>query len=397
MKKRQLTLSRRTVLTGGLNAGLSATLLSASGIASAHQGTSQTPPKLIVIILRGAMDGLGAVPVIGAGAGGEALRRYRKDLISARAVPVFEGFALHPALKNMSRYAASGQARILHAASGPYRERSHFLAQDLLESGTGRLMTKDGWLNRALRNAPSALQAVAIGSATPHIVKGGAPVTSWSPATLPQASEDTAARLLKLYEADPALESALAQSLALSKTVGDGGGARSGARAAKGNFVALATAAGRLIGAAGGPDIGVLSLTGWDTHVNQVNSLERQLSKLDAALGALETTLGTYWNSALITVVTEFGRTVRQNGTLGTDHGTGGAAFVLGGALKGRGLIGDWPGLESSQLYENRDVFPVNDLRGLFMAALHQQFGFSYRALEKTIFPRSSGLPRFTL
>lgn len=386
MSARKLDISRRVLL----GSGLSAALISASGAASASTANGN---KMVVIILRGAMDGLGAVPVIDRDAGGEILARFRPDLIEASSTPIGEGFALHPALSNIARLVHKGQGRIMHAAAGPYRERSHFLAQDLLESGTDKFMSQDGWLNRALQYGPSALQAVAVGSSTPHIVKGSASVASWSPPVLPEANEDTVARLLELYGSDPLLEKALAQSIQLSGTANmDGGSA-----AARGDFSAITEAAARLLRPAGGPDIAVLSLSGWDTHASQANLLGRQLGRLDEAVLTLETTLGAHWNKTLVTVVTEFGRTVRQNGTKGTDHGTGSAAFVLGGALRGRGLIGDWPGVSERQLFENRDLYPANDVRAIFMAALRQQFGFSRAILTTQIFPDAAGLALLSL
>ena len=386
MTKRNLHISRRVLL----GSGLSAALVSSSGVASARTVSGN---KMVIIILRGAMDGLGAVPVMGSDAGGEALSRFRPDLIDKNAVPFSEGFFLHPSLSNVAHLVRKGQGRIMHAAAGPYRERSHFLAQDLLESGTDKFMSRDGWLNRALQFGPSALQAVAVGSSTPHIVKGPASVASWSPPVLPEANDDTVARLLELYGSDPLLETALAQSVQLSGTAMMGGGSK----AARGDFSAITEAAARLLLPAGGPDIAVLSLSGWDTHASQPNLLGRQLKKLDDALLTLETTLGVHWKNTLVTVVTEFGRTVRQNGTKGTDHGTGSAAFVLGGAVRGRGLIGDWPGLSERQLFENRDLYPANDIRSLFMAGLSQQFGYSRADLSRHVFPQSTNLPIMTL
>jgi uncharacterized protein (DUF1501 family) len=387
MTTRKLNISRRVLL----GSGLSAALLSASGIASANV---QSGNKVVIIILRGAMDGLGAVPVVGREAGGDALRRFRPDLIDAASTPLGEGFVLHPSLTNVARLIRKGQGRVMHATAGPYRERSHFLAQDLLESGTDKFMSRDGWLNRALQHGPSALQAVAVGSSTPHIVKGPASVASWSPPVLPEASDDTVARLLEMYGSDPQLETALAQSIELSGTAMSENMGRTENKTARGDFKAITEAAARLIKPAGGPDIAVLSLSGWDTHASQANLLGRQLGKLDEALLALETTLGPQlWDKTLVTVVTEFGRTVRQNGTKGTDHGTGAVAFALGGAVRGRGLMGHWPGLSEAKLFENRDLYPANDVRSLFMAGLEQQFGFTRQQLSTHVFPDTAGLP----
>ena len=379
MIKRKLNISRRILL----GSGLSAALVGASGAASAKTISGN---KLVVIILRGAMDGLAAVPVIGRDAGGEALLRFRPDLIDPAATPLSEGFALHPALPNVARLIRKGEGRVMHAAAGPYRGRSHFKGQDILESGTQTSTSRDGWLNRALQHGPSALQAVAVGSATPHIAKGPASIASWSPPVLPEANDDTVARLLELYGADPILEQALAQSISLSDTAM----MKRGGKAAQGDFKSITGAAARLLSPAGGPDIAVLSLSGWDTHAGQVNLLGRQLAKLDDALLTLEQALGRHWDKTLVTVVTEFGRTVRQNGT-------GSTAFVFGGAVRGRGLLGSWPGIARHQLFEDRDLYPANDVRAIFMAALSQQFDYSRQDLTAHVFPGTAGLAPLSL
>lgn len=377
MTHRKLSITRRSALLG-MGA------LTFASTRAAFGETAANGNKLVIVILRGALDGLAAVPKLD----DSHLHGYRKDLIPADARRLTGGFGLHPALEQMHGMFLAGEASILHAVAGPYRDRSHFLAQDLLEAGTLSDVTSDGWLNRALQSAPVPLSAVSIGPTTPLILRGSHSAGSWSPPALPEAGDDTIARLMKIYENDMLLGPALQEAVALEDIAG--GGMQ---RAGRGNdYKQALSAAGRLLAAPGGPDIAVTSLGGWDTHAGQTGALNNRLRLLDEAIGALKQELGTAWQKTAVAIVTEFGRTVRQNGTRGTDHGTAGAAFLLGGAIKGGKILGDWPGLKPSDLYENRDLRPANDLRGLFKGLLDKQFGFGAKALGSDIFPSSSSV-----
>lgn len=374
---RSLSLSRRTLLTSLGAMGL--TFLAPTRAFS----QTATKAKLVVVILRGAMDGLAAVPKLD----DPHLRQHRTNLVPNDTRPLRNGFALHPNLETVHGLFQSGDAVIVHALAGPWRDRSHFRAQDLLESGTDRTVTKDGWLNRALQVAPSPLTAVSIGPAQPLILRGKAPASSWSPPMLPEADDDTIGRLMDLYAEDDLLGSALAEAIQVDAVAGDA------AKGLRGNqFVAPMGAAGRLIATEGGPNIAVVSLGGWDTHANQNGVLGNRLRQLDQGIAKLKEELGDHWRHTAIAVVTEFGRTVRQNGGQGTDHGTGGVAFVMGGAVKGGRMVGDWPGLAPNRLYENRDLYPANDMRGLFASLLQDQFGLTNRETARSVFPGSTGV-----
>ncbi len=377
------TFTRRAILAGigGVTLASSAGALAAPSAAGGN--------KMVLVILRGAMDGLGAVPRISE----DRLRDYRRDLVSNQSLDLSDGFALNPALKTLHQLYQSGDASILHAVAAPHRNRSHFLAQDLLETGTQGDIVEDGWLNRALQAAPVPLTAVSIGSTTPLVLRGKAAITSWSPPVLPEADDGTIARLMDMYANDEVLGPALLAATEIDEVAGDMMERQRGTP----KDAILLSAAGRLLSAEDGPDIAVVALTGWDTHANQNGALGRRLGDLDAGLAALKTELGAAWNKTQIAVVTEFGRTVRQNGTRGTDHGTAGAAFLLGGAVKGGKILGDWPGLEEGQLYENRDLRPATDLRGLFKAVLAEQFGFGAQTLASHVFPDSLSAPVLAL
>jgi uncharacterized protein (DUF1501 family) len=366
----------RRVFLSGLGA---VTFLSASDSYAA----SQARPKLLLVILRGAMDGLYAVPKLD----DPNLQRHRPSLIPQETRALSDGFALHGAFNTLHSWYQAGEASIVHALAGPWRDRSHFLAQDLLESGGIETVAAQGWLNRALQAEPS-LSAVSIGPATPLILSGKAPASSWSPPVLPEASEETLARLLALYEGDAPFQSALAKSIETDAIASGIGMMKRGGGTA--NFAPPLEGASRLLAAANGPDIAVVSLDGWDTHSGQAGKLARAFKALDDGLAKAKTALGQTWQHTTIACVTEFGRTVRENGSKGTDHGTAGTAFLAGGGIRGGKMLGDWPGLSPAALFEDRDLAPVNDMHGLFKALLTQLYGFDRNQLAR-VFPYTKG------
>ena len=359
--------------------------------------------KFVLVILRGAMDGLAAV----APYGDPHYRAARGKLALAApgeaggVLPLTDGFGLHPNLTFLHAQWNGGALAILPACASPYRERSHFDGQDVLETGAAEVFgASDGWLGRALTALPlgEAREAVAISSALPLVLRGSTSATSWAPSFAPSASDDTLNRLMDLYAADAILGPALASAIetnAIASASGmdsmDGNGRRAGPGAYKG----FAEAAGRLLSAEGGPAAAVLSFDGWDTHANQGaanGQLALRLAGLDAALSALKDGLGPHWQKTVVAVVTEFGRTVAENGTGGTDHGTGSTAFLLGGAVSGGKFAGDWPGLAPKALFEGRDVMPANDLRSVFMAVLKDHWGLERGLMTRTVFPDAGGV-----
>ena len=367
MIKLRPILTRRTFLAG---LGTVTMLSSGAGFASPSDNPGY---KLIIVILRGALDGLSAVQPKDS-----QTRKLRPDLISQNALSLNSLFELNRSLGNLGKFYHSGEAAIIHAIAGPWRDRSHFLAQDLLESGSAEKVLKEGWLNRALQVSPIPLKAVSIGTSSPLILQGTAPFDSWSPSILPEVDDDTINRLSEMYSNDRVLDSALKNAVALNQKLMP---KQPGRR----DSTPLAAAA-RLLKKGATADIAVISLTGWDTHDNQLGRLERRLSQLDAGLKTLKEELGSVWKKTMIAVVTEFGRTVRQNGTRGTDHGTASVAFVLGGRVRGGRVLGAWPGLSPNRLYENRDLYPANNLTALFKGLLRDQFGFGFVDLTHHVF-----------
>jgi uncharacterized protein (DUF1501 family) len=370
-------------------------------------------PRLLVIVLRGALDGLGAVAPVG-DPDWVGLRGDRALLLDGKtpALPLDSFFALNPAMPNLYRLYKAQQASIVHATATPYRERSHFDGQDVLESGISRPGAVDsGWLNRALVALESGGQvdlrgsrALGVGAVTPLVVRGRAPVMSWVPQKLLPASDDTRARLMDLYQhTDPKLAAALDARIHLAAlglntkiddpTSDDAALVPPGIARVRAYVADVAGAAARYLAKPDGPRVGAAGFVGWDTHINEgaaSGQLANLLGALDGALAAIETNMGDAWRETVVAVITEFGRTARINGTDGTDHGTGTVAFLAGGALQGGRMVADWPGLKVAQLHEGRDLKPTTDLRAVLKGLLRDHLRVEERVLASTVFPDSA-------
>lgn len=331
------------------------------------------PERFVLVILRGALDGLAAVQPYG----DPDLAQWRPGLLvpDAELLKLDGFYALHPALASMHALYAASELEIFHAVATPYRERSHFDAQNVLETG---LEAPDpgasGWLNHlAGRVQASEPGAMAVGQVMPKVLQGQYPVGSWTPDTLPALDDSTLRRLQRLYAQDAYLDSRLQHALQAEALL-DGAAMGMGSNG-RGGFAELAAAAATFLRQEHGPAIAVLELGGWDTHANQgaaQGQLAQRLVELDTGLARLRQELGTRWYDTQVLVVTEFGRTVAANGSGGTDHGTASVAFRLGGAVTGGHVRADWPGLRAEQLYLGRDLQPTMDLRQLFdEAAIH--------------------------
>jgi uncharacterized protein (DUF1501 family) len=364
-------------------------------------------PRFLVVVLRGALDGLAAVAPVG----DPEWQRLRGDKAlmpsgATAALPLDSFFALNPAMPNLHRLYKSGAATIVHASATPYRERSHFDGQDVLESGLGSPGAVDsGWLNRALASLQPAgrvtgggKDAFAIGPIAPLVVRGPAPVLSWTPRRLPPASDDTLTRVLDLYRhTDPTLARALEERLGLA-TIARAGGMdgqqprAAGAGQVRAYFAESAGTAAKFLARPDGPRIGALAFDGWDTHADEgvVNGrLANLLAALDGAIAAIESEMKETWRDTVVAVITEFGRTARINGTDGTDHGTATVALLAGGALKGGRVVADWPGLKPANLHEGRDLKPTTDLRGVLKGVLKDHLRLEEVVLASKVFPES--------
>ena len=390
--------SRRDILKA---AGAGAIATGIPGIAFAK---ADTDSRFVLVILRGAADGLALVAPYGDGnynkvRGELALPSPGKD----GGLNKLDGmFGLHPGLPGVFEEYQKETALIVHAIASPYRDRSHFDGQDVLENGASAVGSlRDGWLNRALLPLGGSLgneAAIAMAQNTPLVLRGKNSVTSWAPSQLPDADESTLHRLQDLYADDDFFATRLAQALK-SQEIADEqenmGRMRSRGNDAR-QMLNLMQATARFLLADNGPRIAVLEAGGWDTHANQgttAGALANRLAGLDAGLTALRDELGETWSKTVVAVVTEFGRTVAVNGTRGTDHGTASASILLGGAVNGGRVVADWPGLRNSDLYENRDLRPTADIRSMFKGILSDHLSLADSLLRDTVFPDSAAAP----
>lgn len=352
--------------------------------------------RLAVIVMRGGMDGLAAVPAYGdpsfSGLRGALDPGPPRD---GGVLDLDGTFGLHPRFSTLHGLYGTGELAVIHAASSPYRDRSHFSGQDVLENGTlTDRGARDGWLGRSLAHtAPGPGKAIAVRETVPLLLRGGKGVTSWSPSPLPDVDGDTLQRIALLYENDPLFAGALNSAVGIKEIVArddlGGGKVKPGRVQGVGG---LMQAAGRIMAADDGPRVAVIDMDGWDTHARQASLLDSQFNVLDQGLATMKTALGDAWRHTAVLTITEFGRTVAVNGTGGTDHGTGGVAFLLGGAVNGGRVIADWPGLAQAALLDSRDLRPTIDLRAVAKGILGDHLRVASAALDKTVFPGSESI-----
>ncbi|MGQ0676328.1 MAG: DUF1501 domain-containing protein [Rhodospirillales bacterium] len=398
-------LTRRKVLTA-LGAGAGIAMLPARLALAAAPGDR----RFALVILRGGMDGLAAVPPYG----DRELKDLRRGQLAIAEPGQADGaldlggrYGLHPALAPIHEFYRRGEMLVIHAACSSYRGRSHFDGQDVLESGVATPHgARDGWVNRALAAmqgatmqpaAGGARQGLALGQTVPLALRGQVPVASWAPNALPALEPGLMQTIAELYRRDALLGPALAEGLKsqafADEVMNDGQRVNQPPSAGAQQFKQAASAAGKLMAPANGPKIAVMDIGGWDTHANQGGARGRlagALQVLAEGLKDMAEALGPAWRQTAVLVVTEFGRTAAVNGTGGTDHGIGGAAFLLGGAVAGGRVLADWPGLSQGKLYEGRDLAATTDLRAVAKAVLIQHLGIAAAAVEARVFPDSA-------
>ncbi len=400
----RLLLSRRGML--GVTAGLFS-----SAFMPRFAEAASTDPRLLIVILRGGMDGLSTVVPHGdpsyVSMRGELAIPAGKTLKLARN----SFFGLHPALKNFQAFYTAGDAAIVHATCVPLHNRSHFDAQDNLENGYGGLVKSNstGWLNRLLTVLPNgdpikANRPIEIG-VPPLILRGSAPVLGWSPIAFDDVESTTLEAIRALYKRNdaqllPYLDPKLKTKAQLLPNLDRGLEAKRLAEGLGSDDPKLEDlykgfrGAGRMLAAPQGPRIAVLSIDGWDTHTEQgtaEGNLADLLTGLDLGLGHFKATIGASWSQTVVLMVTEFGRTVRHNGNHGSDHGVGTVALLAGGAVNGGRMFGDWPGLAQAKLRDKRDLEPTTDLRSIFKGVLRDHLGVPDKYINETAFPLSDG------
>jgi uncharacterized protein (DUF1501 family) len=389
------TLKRREFLHAGALA-LGGTFLT-SRLAFARTGNAKS--RFVFIVMRGALDGLAAAPPYG----DPDYAGLRRELAlkppgsPGGALPLDGFFGLHPSLSFLHDSYAARELVVFHGIASPYRERSHFDGQDVLENGSPQAhAVQTGWLNRALASLQSGHGqskelGVALGQNIPLVMRGPASVTSWSPSKLAALDEDTLERITDLYAGDPLLAARLADALAANAIADSAGAPMQAAQPMR--YTEVVRAAAGFLRRDDGPQVAVFDTTGWDTHANEGNAegqLAGRLAALDAGLRTLKEELGPTWADTAVLLATEFGRTAATNGTRGTDHGTATAAFLLGGAVQGGRVLADWPGLSARSLYQGRDLKPTTDLRSVLKGVLSEHVLVSSSALESSVFPNSA-------
>jgi len=365
----------------------------------------RTDRRFVVIILRGALDGLAAVPPYGDPDYKSVRGKLALDVTGTTPLLKLDGqFGLNPGLSNMKSMWDAKELIVFHNISSPYRNRSHFDGQDVLETGgPGPHVLNDGWLNRALKpiGLVNSEAALAVANSPPLMLSGPERVSTWMPNVMPTPDAKFMRQVQALYANDQlhgSLSSALETQAQAIEGMDDTPktpeqmAQRAGSY---GNLTPLFSGAGRLLARDDGPRVAVLDASGWDTHVNEGAGdgyLARRLRILDTALGAMKTAMGPSWKKTVVVAATEFGRTVRPNGDGGTDHGTAGAAFVFGGAVAGGKVRAEWTGLKPSALQDGRDQPPRTDMRSVFKGILSDHMRVASRDLDSAIFPDSAGV-----
>lgn len=379
----KLATDRRSILTSSLALGAAGLVLPRMAFA---QGSGHR--NLLFVLLRGAADGMAMAAPVG-DPGYAALREATLDEYAG--VPLTEGlFAIHPALRNVGNAYSSGEALIVHATATSYRERSHFDGQNMLETGAPQPGFKsDGWLNRlvamkAAQAGHTAPRALAIAPTMPLALRGEAPASSYAPSSLPQASNAFLDRVGLLYQNDALLGDLWDRALETQAMAANDSLRNLRDAAAAGNLAAS------LMRKPDGARIAMIELGGWDTHANQIGAYRRNASQLDTLLGAYQSGMGEAWGDTVVMVVTEFGRTARFNGTNGSDHGTGSAALLMGGAVRGGRIVADWPGLRQTDLHEARDLRPTISLESVMAGAVAQHMRLDPAQTLARLFPGRS-------
>ena len=371
-------LSRRFFLGAG-GAAAAAASLPRMAFARANIGR-----RFVFVIQRGAADGLSILGPTGDPQYSALRGDFDQDL--GRGTKLGSFFILHPALAETAKMYAAKQALFVHAVASPYRDRSHFDGQNVLETGgTSAYQLKDGWLNRLLGLLPAAnSKALALSDTVPMALRGSNQVSSYAPSKLAGPSEDLLQRVAAMYDGDTQLHALWGEAVATRMTAGN-------IDATGQNGAAIGDVAAKLLSGDSGARIAMIETNGWDTHSAQRGRLAAQLKNLDGILGALKSGLGADWANTLVIAATEFGRTVRPNGTGGTDHGEASVAMLFGGGVAGGQVIADWPGLSNAALYEGRDLKPTTALDSLIAGAVAQHYALEPARVMSTLFPESRG------
>lgn len=387
-------MDRRHFMRGLAVAGCSAAahpLMTTVTLAGSDGGRPLGDHRLVVMILRGAMDGLDVVQP----QGDAQYAALRPTLLQPGASDLDGFFKLHAGLGGLMPMWGAGQLAFAHATSTPYRDkRSHFAGQDMLEAGTGMDvpagLVKDGWLNRLLQSQPGLTSetAYAIGRDAMPLLQGAAEVRNWAPEAVLALSPQARLLFEQIYHDDPLFQQTAFEAMELAES-----GHTSAMEMDPNPTGVKVQDVEKLIDYAAGrlrqdTRIAAFSMSGWDTHRGQAAGLTKALTRLQYAILRLQTGLGPeIWGKTALLAMTEFGRTAQENGTAGTDHGTGGLMLMAGGAINGGRMFGKWPGLAEQDLYDRRDLMPTSDVRDWAAHTMRGMYGLERSVLEQTVFP----------
>ena len=362
-------INRRTFLTGSITV----TLLGSPLFSALAEKKKKR--NLIVISLRGGMDGLSAVPPID-----PKLEKFRPDILVKKTLPLTSDFALHPSLKNFHTAWEKGKAAIVHATNIPYTMRSHFEGQDLMESGGHKPFAEyTGWLGRGMETAN--LEGLAIALPMPLILRSKANLDNYFPTKLSTPSPDIMKKVASTYPEDSSLRSTIQQVIMRPYSMLSGKGSRKAHR--------LAGTAAKALSKADGPRVAVFDINGFDTHAAQGGANGEHADKLynlDKIFGTLQKNLGPTFKDTLIVTLTEFGRKIEQNGGNGTEHGYGTAVLMMGGLVKKAQVYSDWPGLNRKNLFEGQDLNSTIDARSIYCSAMAMAFETDFEKLKRQVF-----------
>jgi len=386
-------MDRRGFLLGGACSLAASPLITPVALAAAPWDR-----RLVVIILRGAMDGLDALRPLG----DPDFAALRRDM-APDALGLDGYWALHPSFAPLEPLWQAGEFGAVHAVSTPYRvKRSHFDGQDILEAGLPDLTRgglRDGWLNRVLQlqTGLEAEIAFAVGREDLLVLSGDAPISRWSPEAKLRLSPQARLLLDRVYHDDPLFQQTSFEAMQIVESLAEAEAMAEQTEEMMGADPMMAQARGRgehrqlaefaATRLRGDTRIASFSLGGWDTHVRQQNTFARAADDLADTILTLRAGLGEVWAQTAVVCVTEFGRTAAQNGNLGTDHGTGGAMLFFGGALRGGRVVADWPGLAEADLYDRRDLMPTRDVRAHLAWIIAGITGLPRAGLERAVFP----------
>jgi uncharacterized protein (DUF1501 family) len=373
-----MKISRRDFLKG------TATSLFLAGFNLPALAANSKKKNLVVIMLRGGMDGLCAVPVIG----DKNFEKKRKSILIENTIKLNSDFALHPKLEAFHQCWKENTGSIVHATSIPYTQRSHFEGQNLMESG-GRVAYKEktGWVGRAMKLAKLQGDGLALSLPMPLLLRGIPKNNNYFPADGRLPRKDTL-DLLKSVYADSSEDELLEMMNFIKKRKDEQmmGGTAGWDKRKNRN---LAKQAATYLRKSDGPRVAVFEVNGFDTHAAQggVDGTHTKcLVEMDDIIKNLKGNLKEAYKDTIILTVTEFGRTIKQNGGNGTEHGYGTAIFMAGGLLKKSQVHTDWPGLKKKEMYEGRDLNATIDARSVYASAMSTVFDLDFKRIQKDVF-----------